>query len=796
MLKNYFKTAIRSLSRNKVYSLINTAGLAVGIAVCLVIFIFIEYEQSFDNFHPNRERIYRLLTKGEKQDSTSAVPFPLPTAIENDYPDWKVSGIFSQNNLLVNIPGRDGQTEKKFKEKSGGFLVQPSFFSIFHFSWLAGDPAKALQAKDAVVLTKAVAEKYFGDWKAAMGKTLKINGHSIVTVTGILADLPPNTDLRLKVIFPYSRANFSKNKDWWTIDSNHGCYMLLPANTSPAMVNRLLAALSKKYRTADNKSIQVIQSLGEVHFDTKAGNFSGRTIAPDRIRNLWLIAVFILVIACVNFINLSTAQAVNRAREVGVRKVLGGKRWQLTKQFLLETGILVLTGVVLAVLITALLLRPVGNILDIPRSYHFFLTNNVPLFLVAITIGVTVLAGFYPALVLSAFNPIIALKSKLVARNAKGVSLRRGLVVFQFIIAQGLIIGTLLISKQLSYFENVPMGFDKNAIVSVPFPADSLGISKIDYLRNRLLAVKGIEQVSFSGAPPADDDNWWTGFNFDHAEKGTNFAAIQKWVDPNYLATYSLQLVAGKNISGNDSVKEFLVNEKLVEKLGFSDPHAVLNKEINLWNGFAIGRIVGVVRNFYTASMRDSVAPVFMMNFKRGYNTAGIKMNAGSLSSSLASIKGIWAGTFPDYVFEYQFLDEKIASFYKDETQLSKFYQLFAGIAIFLSCLGLYGLASFMAVQRIKEVGIRKVLGATIASIVYLFSREFVLLIGIAFVIAAPLAWYFVHQWVQNYVYRIPISGWVFMLGGMGALLVALITVSFQAIRAGKTNPANSLRSE
>jgi predicted permease len=796
MLKNYFKTAFRSLSRNKVYSLINTTGLAIGIAVCLVIFIFIRYEQSFDDFHPNRDRIYRLMTKGEKQDSTSAVPFPLPTALKNDYPDWVVSGVFSANNMLVNIPDKAGKTEKKFLEKSGGLLVEPSFFNIFHFPWLAGDPAKALQSPDAIVLTKAVAVKYFGDWKTAIGKTLKLNLHSTVTVTGILADPPSNTDLGLKLILPYSTADFSKNKDWWTINSNHGCYMLLPPDNSPSAVNKQLGILSKKYRTADNKSIQVIQPMQEVHFDTKAGNFSGRTIAPDRIRNLWMIAAFILVIACVNFINLSTAQAVNRAREVGVRKVLGGNRLQLTKQFLLETGVLVLSGVVLAVLITVLLMGPVGSILNIPLSYSFFLADNVLLFLLGITATVTLLAGFYPALVLSAFNPITALKSKGVAKNAKGVSLRRGLVVFQFIIAQGLIIGTLLISKQLSYFENVPMGFDKKAIVSVPFPADSLGISKIDYLCNRLLAVKGIEQVSFSAAPPADDDNWWTGFNFDHAEKDTKFASIQKWVDQNYLATYSLQLVAGRNITANDSVKEFMVNEKLVEKLGFSDPRAVLNKEINLWNGFAIGRIVGVVKNFYTASMRDSLAPVFMMNLKRGYNSAGIKMNTTNLNSSLAAVKGIWASTFPDYVFEYQFLDEKIASFYKDETQLSQFYKLFAGIAIFLSCLGLYGLASFMAVQRIKEVGIRKVLGATIGNIVYLFSREFVLLIGIAFVIAAPLAWYFVHQWVENYVYRIPISGWVFIWGGMGALLVALATVSFQAMKAGRSNPATSLRAE
>jgi predicted permease len=796
MFRNYFKTAIRSLSRNKVYSLINTTGLAVGIAVCLVIFIFIRYEQSFDNFHSAGQRIYRVLTKGEKGDSTASVPFPLPTAIRNDFPQWQVAGIFSWEELLINIPVKAGEPEKKFKEKSGGYMVEPSFFSIFHFPWLAGDSSKVLQAPNAVVLTRATAERYFGNWKAAMGKTLKINGHNIFTVMGILADPPSNTDFQLKLIFPYSIGNFSSSKDWWTINSDHECYLLLPPNTTAVAIDRQLGALSKKYRSADNKSTQVLQALNDVHFDAQAGNYSGKTISPDRIRTLWLIAAFILVIACVNFINLSTAQAVNRAREVGVRKVLGGNRWQLTRQFLLETLLLVVTGVALAIVITSLLLRPVGEVLDIPLSYNFFLKDEVLLFLAAITVIITLLAGFYPALVLSAFNPITALKSKLVAKNTKGVSLRRGLVVFQFIIAQGLIIGTLLIIKQLNYFENTSMGFDKKAIVTVPFPADSLGLSKIDYLRNSLLAVKGIEEVSFNSAAPANDDNWWTNFNFDHSKKGTNFAAIQKWVDRNYLGTYSLHLVAGRNISANDSVKEFLVNEKMVEKLGFSDPHAVLNKEINLWDGFAVGPIVGVVKDFYPASLRDTLAPVFMMNLKRGFSSAGIKMSSANLPGALESIKKIWNDVYPDYVFEYQFLDEKIAGFYKEEAQLSHFYKIFAGIAIFLSCLGLYGLASFMAVQRIKEVGIRKVLGATIGNIVYLFSKEFILLIGIAFVIATPLAWYFVHQWVQNYVYRIPISGWVFVLGGFASVLVALVTVSFQAIKAAMSNPANSLRSE
>lgn len=598
------------------------------------------------------------------------------------------------------------------------------------------------------------------------------------------------------MVLPYAFFDFYKSKDWWSINGAHGCYALLPPNVSAASINQRLIAFSKKYRTPDNKNIQELQSLSQVHFDATTGNYSGKTITVDRIRTLWLIAAFILVIACVNFINLSTAQAVNRAREVGVRKVLGSRRGQLTAQFLLEALLLVTAGVLLAVLITSLLMAPIGRVLDSPLSFRLFRQTPVFIFLGGIIFIVTLLAGFYPALVLSSFNPITALKSRVVARSAKGISLRRGLVVFQFIIAQGLIIGTLLILRQLSYFENTPMGFNKDAIVTVTFPGDSLGITKIDYLRHRLLAMKDVRQVSFNNTTPANDDNWWTGFNFNHAAKGIDFAAISKWVDAYYLDTYSLPLVAGRNITTTDSIREFLVNETLMKKLGFSNPNDILNREINLWNGFAVGPVVGVVKDFHPASLKDSLAPVFMLNNKRDFNAAGIKIQGYGLAGTMKQIEKLWNDVFPNYVFEYQFLDEKIAGFYKEESQLSQIYKIFAGIAIFLSCLGLYGLASFMAVQRLKEVGIRKVLGATIGNIVYLFSKEFVLLIGIAFVIAAPIAWYFVNQWIQHYVYRIPISWWIFAMGGVLAVLVALATVSFQAVKAAIANPVKNLRTE
>ncbi|HEY4286975.1 MAG TPA: ABC transporter permease [Puia sp.] len=800
MFRNYFKTAFRNLSANKVYSIITVAGLGVGIAVCLIIFIFIRYQQSFDDFHHNKARIFRILTQGDKPQETnqlsSGVPYPLPTAVENDLKDWQTTGIFSTYNVQILAMDKTGKPDKKFKEKSGVFLLEPSFFTIFDFPWLAGDPAKTLDDPHSVALSKSTAQKYFGDWQSAMGRIIRFEDRGLFTVTGIIADAPANSDFQLKLVFPYDIIRNSSNKDWWTVTSSHGCYVLLPQNESLSKAGRQLKALSKKYREPDNKNTQVLQSLAAVHFDSKSGNFSWKSITPDRIRTLWLIAGFILLIACVNFINISTAQAVNRAREVGVRKVLGSSRRQLTLQFLLEALLLVTTAVFLAVLLTILLLPPVNKMLDVPLSMHIFREIPILLFLAATTIAVTILAGFYPALVLSSFNPITALKTRLAARSSSGITLRRGLVVLQFVIAQGLIIGTLLILRQMNYFSQTSMGFSKEAIVTVPFPGDSVGIVKLNYLHDRLSAVKGIQAISFNNASPADESNWWTGFNFDHAKKATPFVALIKWVDPGYLSTYSLNLAAGRNITTTDSIKEFLINETLAKRLGFSDPHDALNKEINLWDGFAAGPVVGVVKDFHSASLRDSLAPVFMVNYKKGFASAGLKINGADLSATIKSIEKIWNTTYPDYVFEYQFLDEKIAGFYKEEDRLSRIYKIFASIAIFLSCLGLYGLASFMAAQRLKEVGIRKILGATATNIIYLFSKEFVLLIGIAFVISTPIAWYFVHQWLMQYVYRISISGWIFVAGGLLALLIALATVSFQAFRAAAVNPVKNLRSE
>src|SRR6187455_2411868 len=820
MFENYFKTAFRSLIRNRNYAIINIAGLAVGIAVCMIIFMIIQFQTSFDDFHSKKDRIYRVLTESHHADAATTtygknVPFPMPAGLKTAFPQLEqVAPIYASHNDELQVLDDNGTPVKNFKEQSGVFYTSPSFFNMFNFPLLAGS-YESLKDPDNVLLTKEIAETYFGDWKTAIGKTIKIRGYysmgaglfqfpaTPLKVSGILATIPANTDFQLKLVVAYG-TDFTGDKEygfrqpqWNQSAPDFGCYVLLPPNMSANNFNQQLSAYTRKVQPADSKDSYIIQPLNAVHYDAPAGNYSNKTISHQLLNVLWLIAAFILLIACVNFINLSTAQAVNRAKEVGVRKVLGSHRSQLRIQFIVETFLIVTIAVILAAVITLLALPYVNQLLELSLSFNILTNPAVILFLLVVTIVVTVLAGFYPSIVLSRFNPVNALKSKLVGNATKGISLRRGLVVFQFVIAQALIIGTLIIVKQMNYFMNQPLGFDKDAIVNVPFRPDSTGSKLTDYLRQQLLSVNGVQTVSFSSNTPVEDNNdMLSTFKFNGAIKETGFQAITKFADIEYVPAYKLQLVAGRNLQPSDMTREFLVNESLVKGLGFKNPEDILNKEISMWNDRIKCPVVGVLKDFNDRSFRHDLAPLLITTNSTMYRQAAIKLATTNMSSTMQSVKKIWEQTFPDYVYEYRFLDDKIESFYKQENQLSNLYKIFAVIAIFLSCLGLYGLASFMAVQRIKEVGIRKVLGASVSSVVYLFSKEFIILIAIAFIIASPVAWYFMNKWLQDYVYRINISWWIFIVGGISAIIIALITVSFQAIKAAFANPVKSLRSE
>jgi len=812
MFKNYFKTAFRSLIRNRNYTIINIAGLAVGIAVCMMIFIIIQFQTSFDNFHSKKDRIYRVLTEyhhAEAANTGRDVPFPMPEGLKTTFAQIEqVVPVWASHNDKLLIPDNNGAAIKTFKEDKGVFFTEPSFFKMFDYPLLAGS-YESLKDPNNVLLTKEVAEKYFGDWKTALGKTINLEAggslfsHStdVLKVSGILATIPANTDFQLKLVVAFGTGiteDMAKNTDWKDrTNSDFGCYVLLPPNISVDNFNLQLRAYSQKMESPDNKDSHIIQPLSAVHYDTQTGDYSNKTISRQLLNVLWLIAAFILLIACVNFINLSTAQAVNRAKEVSVRKVLGSNKSQLQIQFIIETFLIVISAVILASVITILALPYLNQLLELSLSVNKLNNPVIILFLLTVTIVVTALSCFYPAIVLSRFSPVNALKSKLTAKTIKGISLRRGLVVFQFIIAQALIIGTLIIVKQMNYFMDQPLGFDKDAIINVPFRVDTVWFRKEDYLKQQLLSVNGVQAVTFSSNTPVEDANdMWSTFKFDHTIKEADFKAITKFADDEYVPAYKLQLIAGRNLQPSKMTREFLVNESLMRSLGIKNPDEILNKEISIWGGRIKCPVVGVLKDFNDQSFRHDLAPLLITTNITMYSQAGIKLESKNIYSTLQSVKTIWEQTLPNFVYEYKFLDDKIASFYKQESQLAQLYEIFAAIAIYLSCLGLYGLALFMAVQRTKEVGIRKVLGASADNIVYLFSKEFIMLIAFAFAIATPVAWYFMHNWLQNYVYRINISWRIFAAGGFVTIIIALTTISFQAIKAAFANPVKSLRSQ
>jgi len=806
MIRNYIKTAWRNLVRNKSYAAINIIGLAVGIAACLLIFLIVTFETSFDNFHPNKDRIYRVISTVPPADGAgfiAGVPVPVPDALRSEYPQLKgVVTIFQNGGSHFTI-GDNGHTAKKIKEDLT-FFAEPEFFNMFNLGWLAGDKKTALNEPNTVVLTQDEAGKFFGDWHNAIGKTVKFENTNTFKVTGILKNMPANTDFPLKVVISFATQKtngffYDQHKtDWVSISSSYYCFIMLPPNTNVAAFNQGLGAFVKKHKPTQyaNQGL-VLQHLSDMHYDTTVSAFGPVVYSRQLINIISLIGLFLLIIACVNFINLATAQAVNRSKEVGIRKVLGSRRNQLIIQFITETLIITICAFVLALGIAYITLPLLDTLLSINIDRALLYAPVVILFMIALLVGITLLAGFYPAIVLSGFNPIAALKNRISANKASGVSLRRSLVVFQFCIAQMLVIGTLVIIGQMNYFKNYSLGFAKDAVINVPMPDDSLSQTKLETLRNQLLQQRGITNVSYSFASPSDRIGWGSDFKYDNSDKKTDFNANLKWADNDYFKLYKFQFVAGHPYEKTDTIHGYVVNEALLKKLGINNPKQAIGKNITMFDD--VNKrfpIVGVLKDYNVGSLKDEIPPVIMGSWKGVYRIANIKVLSANMPQTLASVEKLFNTTFPDNMYEYQFLDDKIATFYKSENQLSALYKVFACIAIFISCLGLYGLISFMAVQRTKEVGIRKTLGASVQSIVFLFSKEFTVLILVAFAISAPLGWYFMNKWLQNFAYRIHIGPSIFILAIMASVIIAWITVGYKAIMAALANPVKSLRSE
>jgi len=803
MLKNYFRIAIRNIVGNKVFAAINIIGLAIGIAACLILFMVIKYELSYDKFQANYHRIHHVVTRDKYSDGLKynpGVPIPALEAVRLDIPQVITGSLFSSYGSQVTVTRSNADSlssEKKFIEESGNFFSDPQFFQVFTFKWISGSP-DVLKQPNVTVLSKKRAEKYFGDWKKAVGRFLKLDNNVTVKIAGIVDDVPGNSDFPLELVTSFETYKqhpglYGSVNEWGHTTSNFQIFMLLPESISIATINSQLALFSKKHYKSRGTTIRLnyLRPLSEVHFDSRLESFGNHVTSKPTLWTLSLIGVFIIIMACINFINLSTAQAVGRSKEVGIRKVLGSNRRQLFIQVMGETAVIVFGSVILAICIAALCLPFLKYISSIEEELGLFTLRNC-IFLVTIIFTVTILAGLYPSLILSGFKPAMALKNKITSATVGGISLRRGLVVLQFAISQILIVGTIVAISQMNFISNADLGFKKEGVFVVNVNNDSTVVSRQHAFKQKLMQMSGVQSVSFSSDVPSSDNNWSTNFAFDH-KPDEQFDLFTKYADEDYFKTYGLQIIAGRVFTQSDTTNEVVVNETLIRKLGIKNPNDIIGKEIGLgrWR-----KVVGVVKDFKTNSLREEIKPIAIAEYTEFYGTTGIKLKSANTQQTIASIQKIWEDFFPEYAYTSWFMEENINKFYKQENQLSLLYKIFAGIAILISCLGLYGLVSFMAVRRIKEIGVRKVLGASVTNIIYLFSKEFTILIFIGFVIAAPVAWYIMNSWLTNFVYRINITSKVFVIAILLSIIITWVTVAYKSIKAALANPVKSLRME
>ncbi|GAB4021876.1 ABC transporter permease [Spirosoma koreense] len=819
MLKSYLTTALRALRRNWSYSVINVLGLTLSLACCLLLFLAIRYELSFDRHNAHADQVYRMvsydITANEDRRNVG-MPLPALAALRNDFPNLKhdITLVNRIANVVVSVRDKGGRAAKKFQEGDGVVaFVEPEYFRLFDYGWKSGSPQTSVSSPNTVVLSERMAQKYFGT-SQAIGKTLRVENKLDFVVSGIVQELPVTTSVPFEMLLSFASLKqygaYTNWDDWQSTYGGAQIYLKLPGSpadqaSASAQMEQQLAGFVKKYhRPEDAHDLRYqLQPLTAIHFDTRTDNYAKRAVSKEMIWAMALIGLFILVTACVNFINLATAQAIRRAKEVGVRKVLGSSRGQLVRQFLGETGVLTGLAMVLALLVAQLALPYVGELLNIkPGAAHLF-DPTVIGFLFILGILTTGLAGFYPALVLSGYQPILALKGKLRA-SAQGsgnaqLSLRRGLIVGQFAISQLLIIGTIIAYNQMTYFRSADLGYSHDAVVSVLIPEKKPG--QLESLKAKLTGLPGIQSMSFAMTTPSSSSNWTTGFRFGNSDKEPDYGVLMRPADTAYIHTYGLRLLAGRMYQPADSIREFVINEAFMKRLGFQKPDQVIGKLMTV-NGEDVKKpIVGVVKDFNMFSLHQRIEPSVLTSYRDQYRNLGIKLAEGytspeRISQLLKTVETAWNATFPDFVFRYTFLNETLANFYQTEERMYSLFRLLAGIAIFIGCLGLYGVVAFMAETRTKEVGIRKVLGASTAHIFGLFSTDFVKLVLVALVLSSPLAWYIMHQWLQKFAYKIDIEWWMFALAGLFAVGIALLTVSFQSIKAALVNPIKSLRSE
>ncbi len=811
MLRNYFKTAFRSLTNHKVSSAINLFGLTLGVTACLVIYVITHYELSYNTFYPDNERIYRLV--GESQYGNSGekhpvgfIPSAVPAAIRKEIAGLETIAAFHNIDSDVLIPdGKEKPKRFESRRRTGGnadiVVVEPQYFDIFKYQWLAGNAETALAEPFKVVLSEQKAHIYFGDLPLdkILGKEVIYQDSIRVSVAGIVNDWTQPTDFTFTDFISFSTIRASQLKreidldQWNDIWSASQAFVKLPPGTTPAKFSALFERFGKIHFTKELKFTPALQPLSDLHFNEDyQDNYSRKAHLPT-LYGLMAVAGFILLIAAINFINLATAQSAKRAKEVGIRKVMGSSRKGLMVQFMSETTMLTLVSVLIALT----LIEPILSIFDslIPKGLTFDLFSlQTLLFLVIVVLTTSLLAGFYPSWILSSYAPALTLKGQSALKGGQKGYLRKGLIVFQFAVSLVFIVGTLMVGRQLNFIRNKDLGFSTDAIMEVHTLRDDKSL----VLAQKIKQLSGVERVTMQWFPPMGRSYMVTKLKY-KGKKEIDMDVSAKVGDENFIPLYKLRLLAGRNYLKSDSLREVVINATYAKALGFRKPAEAINQFVDMQ-----GKqypIVGVVADFHEQSFHERIGAVFLGYMPRQAKNIGVKLSTKSgqlsdLKATLASIEQQWKAVYPDNKFDYEFLDQSIAKLYSTEQKTSQLVNTATAIAILISCMGLFGLATFTAEQRTKEIGVRKVLGASVASIVALLSKDFLRLVIIALLIASPLAWWAMNQWLQDFAYKINIDWWIFALAGLLALSIAMLTVGFQSIKAALINPTKSLRSE
>ncbi len=789
MFRNYLLVALRNLKRNKIFSLINILGLALGIACSLLILLWVQDERSVDAYHKNGGQLYSIYERQYYDGMINAgysTPGLMYDEMKKMLPDvqyatgfaWKDLNTFEANNKML---------------KEEGNYAGPDFFKMFSFPLLQGNALTALNSTVSIAVSKKMAEDFFGSPQEAIGKTIRYQNRKDLKITGVFENIPQNTSDKFDYIINWE--TFLENNDWARDWGNNGpkTYIMLRKNADAATFEKKITHFLDSYNKEQKASFRIecgIQRFDDIylHSNFKDGEISGGRI--EYVNLFTIVAIFILLIACINFMNLTTARSVKRAKEIGIRKVVGAERTALMRQFIGEAMLLTFFASIIALLLVTILLPAFNNYtgkqMQLPvNQFSFWLSLS----------GLIILTGFisgsYPALFLSSFNPIGVLKGTLKFSNS-ATYFRKGLVVFQFILSIVLIIGTIVVSKQVDYIQTTNLGYNRENLVYIPLEGDLTG--KYDLFKKESSKLPGVKVITRLSQSPTDMQNSTGGVEWIGKDPNAEPEFTQASAGYDFIKTMGIQMLQGRDFSkdfATDSLG-YILNEEALKKIGFKNP---VGMPLTFWH--KTGTIIGIMKNFHFNSLHEPIKPLIIrFGEEETYGTALVKIDGSKTKRALAGLEIICKQLNPKFPFTYKFADEEYQKMYRSEQVIGKLSDYFAFLAIFISCLGLLGLAIFTAEQRTKEIGIRKVLGASVSSLFTLLSKEFIQLVFIAMIIASPIAWWAMNNWLQDFAYRINISWWVFIIAGIVSLVIALITISFHAIKAAIANPVKSLRTE